>query len=75
MIEDVPLEADALRERLQQLECRLRAEVAVKDRLERELNLRNSALDAGASHFMIIDACQPKPTIVYVNRALARAHG
>ena len=46
-----------------------------RDQLRSMLELRNAALDAAASHFMITDAtCRPT-SIVYVNRALARDHG
>ncbi|MDB6013982.1 MAG: putative sensor signal transduction histidine kinase, partial [Gammaproteobacteria bacterium] len=40
-----------------------------------ELDLRNSALDATGSHFVIADSRRPKGPIVYVNRAVARDCG
>lgn len=43
--------------------------------LRAELNLRDTALDAGSSHFMIVDVLKPGHPIVYANRALAREHG
>jgi PAS domain S-box-containing protein len=43
--------------------------------LQSELDLRNSALDATGSHFVIADARRPKGPIVYVNRAVARDCG
>jgi len=43
--------------------------------LRGELNLRDTALDAGTSHFMIVDLLGPGRPIVYVNRALAHEHG
>jgi PAS domain S-box-containing protein len=43
--------------------------------LQSELELRNSALDAAGSHFVIADARRPKGPIVYVNRAVARDCG
>jgi PAS domain S-box-containing protein len=45
-----------------------------RERLRVELNLRNCALDATKTHFMILDRGQPGAPIVYVNRALADAH-
>jgi PAS domain S-box-containing protein len=44
-------------------------------RLQRELGLRNSALDAASTQFMVIDVRGPRWVIVYANRAIARAHG
>jgi PAS domain S-box-containing protein len=44
-------------------------------RLQRELNLRNCALDAASTHFMIIDVRGPRWAIVYANRAVAQDHG
>ena len=46
-----------------------------RDRLQVELNLRNCALDATKTHFMILDMSQRGTPIVYVNRAMADAHG
>lgn len=47
-----------------------------KERLRKDLALRTGALDAASSHFMIIDATNhEEPTIVFVNRGLARDHG
>jgi PAS domain S-box-containing protein len=43
--------------------------------LQSELDLRNSALDAAGSHFVIADSRRPKGPIVYVNRAVARDCG
>jgi two-component system, NtrC family, sensor kinase len=50
----------------------LRAE---RNRLRRELALRNSALDATSSHFLIMDVRQRGSPIVYANRAVAIHHG
>lgn len=44
-------------------------------RLQRELELRNCAMDAAASHFMILDMQRPHWPIVYVNRAILRDYG
>jgi two-component system NtrC family sensor kinase len=46
-----------------------------RERLGRELELRNCALDAASTHFMIIDVCGPRWVIVYANRAVARCYG
>jgi PAS domain S-box-containing protein len=46
-----------------------------RDRSHDALELRNAALDASTTHFMIVDARQECRPIVYANRALARAHG
>jgi PAS domain S-box-containing protein len=53
----------------------LAQELAEKERLRRELRLRDAALDAGSSHFMLISTCDPLHPIVYVNRTLARDYG
>jgi PAS domain S-box-containing protein len=50
------------------------AAVLERDRLRVELNLRNCALDATKTHFMILDMGVPGAPIVYVNRALSDAH-
>jgi two-component system, NtrC family, sensor kinase len=49
--------------------------VAENRRIQQELDLRNAALDAATTHFMIIDAHAPHYSIVYVNRSLAADHG
>lgn len=43
--------------------------------LKRELDLRNCALDAASSGFMIVDMQRPGRPIAYVNRALAQRAG
>jgi PAS domain S-box-containing protein len=43
--------------------------------LRRELQLRNCALDAATSGFLIIDMRQPKRPIVFANRALVQRTG
>ncbi|MDB6088669.1 MAG: sensor protein [Gammaproteobacteria bacterium] len=53
----------------------LAAEREERARLQSEFDLRNCALDAAATHFMIIDVSQPRWTIVYANRASSNAHG
>jgi PAS domain S-box-containing protein len=52
----------------------LAAEIAARTHLQRELDVRNCALDAASSHFMILDMAQPGAPIVFVNRAVARDH-
>jgi PAS domain S-box-containing protein len=44
-------------------------------RLQSELGLRNAALDAASTQFMIMDVQRARWIIVYANRAIARAHG
>ena len=57
------------------LETRLAAEIAEGERLRSELGVRNCALDAAASHFIIGDATRPDWPVVYVNRAIVREYG
>ena len=45
------------------------------ERLRRELDVRNCALDAAATHFIIGDATKPDWPLVYLNRAVARDYG
>jgi PAS domain S-box-containing protein len=49
--------------------------VAELERLRGELDLRNCALDAATTHFMVLDATRAKWPIVYVNGAICRDHG
>lgn len=56
-------------------EARLTAEIAERERLRKELEVRNCALDAAASHFIIGDATRPGWPVVYVNRAIVRDYG
>jgi PAS domain S-box-containing protein len=51
------------------------AERTDRVRLQSELELRNGALDAASTHFMIIDVSQRNWAIVYVNRAICEHHG
>src|SRR6185437_11181190 len=48
---------------------------AETERLRKELDVRNCALDAAASHFIIGDATRPGWPVVYVNRAITRDYG
>jgi hypothetical protein len=59
---------------VQELQSLLTAERAERARLQRELELRNCALDAASTHFMIIDVSQQTWRIVYVNRAICERH-
>lgn len=58
-----------------QLEMVLEAEIAVRQHLQRELALRNCAMDAASSHFMILDMQRPGWPIVYVNRSILKDFG
>lgn len=60
---------------LQSLQRRLAAEITERERLRRELDVRNCALDAAASHFIIGDATRPGWPVVYLNRAILRDYG
>jgi two-component system NtrC family sensor kinase len=51
------------------------AAVAERERLRVELTIRNCALDATKTHFMILDMKRPGSPILYINRAMAAAHG
>jgi PAS domain S-box-containing protein len=60
---------------LEQLEARLAAEVAERERLRREIDIRNCALDAASTHVVIGDVSKPNWPVVYMNRAIARDYG
>ena len=60
---------------IRRLESLLAVEREERARLQKELNLRNCALDSARTHFMIIDVCRPRWSIVYANRAIAQDHG
>jgi PAS domain S-box-containing protein len=60
---------------LQELQSLLTAERAERARLQKELELRNCALDTASTHFMIIDVSQQEWRIVYANRAICERHG
>jgi PAS domain S-box-containing protein len=51
------------------------AAIAERERLRVELNVRNCALDATKTHFMILDMKRAGSPIIYINRAMAAAHG
>lgn len=65
----------AAKSELETLRSQLAAAVAANERAQSALNLRNAALDAATTHFMIVDARQQRRPIVYVNRALALQYG
>ena len=69
-----PSGTDAL-DPLRPLEELLAAEIAERQRLRRELDVRSCALDAAATHFIIGDATRPGWPVVYMNRAVARDFG
>jgi PAS domain S-box-containing protein len=58
-----------------ELQRLLEAERAERARLQSELELRDCALDAASTHFMIIDVSQRDWAILYVNRAICEHHG
>lgn len=60
---------------LRQLEARLTVEGTERERLRRELDIRNCALDAATTHFIIGDTTKRNWPVVYVNRAVTRDYG
>ena len=60
---------------IDELQSLLAAERAARIRLQEELQLRNCAVDAATTHFMIIDVSTSAWRIVYVNRAICEHHG
>lgn len=72
--QQAPAVAELLRE-VVRLRAELLEERREKERLSGELGLRDTALDAGSSHFRIVDAKLESRPIVYINRACANAHG
>jgi two-component system, NtrC family, sensor kinase len=60
---------------ISELRRALTAETRAREHLQRELTVRNCALDAASSHFMILDMAQPGWPIVFANLAIARDHG
>lgn len=57
------------------LAAELAAERKERVRIQEELALRDAALDAATAHLLIIDMRHGNESIVYANRAVARAHG
>src|SRR5687768_15871729 len=66
--------AEAVAE-IEQLRAQLAAELAAKARLQESLDLRNAALDAASTHFLIAEAYGENRRVVYANRAIAVDHG
>lgn len=60
---------------VQSLEAELAAERTERLRIQKELALRDAALDAATTHMLIIDMRRDGHPIVYANRAVAVAHG
>ena len=60
---------------IDELQSLLATERAARLRLQEELELRDCALDAANTHFMIIDVSTSIWRIVYVNRAICEHHG
>jgi PAS domain S-box-containing protein len=66
--------AEAVAE-IEQLRAQLAAELTAKARLQESLDLRNAALDAASTHFLIAEAYGDNRRVVYANRAIAVDHG
>jgi PAS domain S-box-containing protein len=75
LLAEVPALDDQAAAALHELHAQLVAERADRERLQNELDLRNSALDSAKSHVMVVDVCRERWVIVYTNRALAVDHG
>lgn len=60
---------------IERLRAQLAAELKAKARLQEDLDLRNAALDAASSHFLIAEAHGEDRRVVYANRAIALDHG
>jgi PAS domain S-box-containing protein len=60
---------------LDQFKALLASERAQRARVQSELDLRNCALDAATTHFMIVDVSRPHWAIAYVNRAIGKDYG
>ena len=60
---------------IDELQSLLATERAARLRLQEELELHDCALNAAATHFMIIDVSTSIWRIVYVNRAICERHG
>lgn len=60
---------------VEELRSLLTVERAERIRLEVELDLRNCALDAASTHFMIVNVSLLPWRISYINRAICECHG
>lgn len=63
------------RRQIARLREQLANEIAAKARLQDSLDLRNAALDAASTHFLIAEAQGHDRRIVYANRAMAEQYG
>jgi PAS domain S-box-containing protein len=63
------------RRQIARLREQLANEIAAKARLQASLDLRNAALDAASTHFLIAEARGNDRRIVYANRAMAEQYG
>lgn len=75
LLEDAHASLLAARREIEALRAALAAQAAAQQRTQRDLDLRNAALDAATTHFMIVDAQQREQPILYVNRTLAAQYG
>jgi PAS domain S-box-containing protein len=60
---------------IEQLRAQLADELHAKARLQESLDLRNAALDAASTHFLIAEARGDDRRVAYANRAIAVDHG
>jgi len=60
LLAEVPALDDQAAAAMHELHAQLVAERADRERLQSELDLRNSALDSARSHVMVIDVCREK---------------
>jgi PAS domain S-box-containing protein len=65
----------AQKSELQELRAAFAELMQEKQRIQTALDLRNAALDAATTHFMIVEARPPDYPIVYANRMVAAQHG
>jgi len=68
-------ELDSTAQRVARLQGEMARLHAENDAIRTELRLRDHALDATSSHFVIADETGPEPVIVYCNKAVADQHG
>jgi hypothetical protein len=65
LLAEVPALDDQAAAALHELHAQLVAERADRERLQSELELRNSALDSARSHVMVVEVCRERWIIVY----------
>src|ERR1700744_3447964 len=68
-------DSEALIAQLAALRAQPAAEPARCHHLQIELELRNTALNAAQSHFVIMNFTPPQSHIVYLNRSMAHDYG